>query len=164
MAFFGLNWLQGPNSNSLFRALIGEGFSLSIWFGYYKRFLRSFVLSPVTNRPKSTRKYLLDFGKSVFVDWLKELHNFQNLFWKIASDPGLLANLLWQLNRPFLALENSEKLKLKNGKIIRISKVTAAKGEKKRAASKQQILSTCSQQVIVKIWESLAFWGGNIYR
>ena len=47
---------QGSNLNSLFRALRWEGLPLSIWFGYYKRFPRSFKRSTVTNRPKSTRK------------------------------------------------------------------------------------------------------------
>ena len=60
MSFFGLYWLQRPNSNSLFCALIHKGFALSIWFGYYKQFLRTLKYYAVTNKPKSTRKYLLD--------------------------------------------------------------------------------------------------------
>ena len=54
-------WLQRPSSNRLFQAPIHEGFPLLIWFGnILKRFLRSFVHSALTNKPKSTRKYLLD--------------------------------------------------------------------------------------------------------
>ena len=51
---------QGSNLNSLFRALRWEGFALSIWFGYYERFLRTLKHSTFTNKPKSTRKYLYD--------------------------------------------------------------------------------------------------------
>ena len=43
---------------SLFRALIHEGFALSIWFGQYKLFLKSLTRSGHTDKPKSTRKYL----------------------------------------------------------------------------------------------------------
>ena len=65
MAFFGLCWLQRPNSNSLFRAPIHEGFALSIWFGYFERFLRTLKHSAYTNKPKSARKYLFDFNVDV---------------------------------------------------------------------------------------------------
>ena len=34
---------RGSNSNSLFRAPMHEDLTLSIWFGYYKRYLRSFA-------------------------------------------------------------------------------------------------------------------------
>ena len=51
---------QGSNLNSLFRALRHEDLTLSICLGYYKQFPRSFEDDPVTNRPKSTRKNLLD--------------------------------------------------------------------------------------------------------
>ena len=51
---------RGSNSNSLFRALRHEDLTLSIWLGYYKRFPRSFTRSGITDKPKSTRKYLLD--------------------------------------------------------------------------------------------------------
>ena len=51
---------QGSNLNSLFRALRWEGFALSIWFGYYKRFPRTLKHSAYTDKPKSTRKYLFD--------------------------------------------------------------------------------------------------------
>ena len=61
---------RGSNSNSLFRAPMHEDLTLSIWFGYYKRFPRSFAGYTVTNKPKSTRKYLLDFTSN------KNLHNF----------------------------------------------------------------------------------------
>ena len=60
MAFLGLYWQQRPKLNSLFRATIHESFALSILFGYYKRFLRSFKCSAFTDKPKSTRKYLFD--------------------------------------------------------------------------------------------------------
>ena len=51
---------QGSNLNSLFRALRWEGLPLSIWFCYYKRFLRTFTRSGVTETHKSIRKYLFD--------------------------------------------------------------------------------------------------------
>ena len=41
-------------------ASIHEGFALSIWFGYYKPFLRSFKKDAHTDKPKSTRKCLFD--------------------------------------------------------------------------------------------------------
>ena len=53
---------RGSNSNSLFRALRHEDLTLSIWLGYYKHFPRSFKRYGITDRPKSTRKYLLDVG------------------------------------------------------------------------------------------------------
>ena len=56
---------QGSNLNSLFRALRWEGLPLSIWFCYYKRFLRTFTRSGVTDTHKSTRKYLFDELKSM---------------------------------------------------------------------------------------------------
>ena len=40
---------QGSNLNSLFPALQHEGHTLSIWFGYYERFPRSFATYGVTN-------------------------------------------------------------------------------------------------------------------
>ena len=46
--------MQRPNSNSLFRAPIHEGFALSIWFGYYKQLLGSFAHDAGTHKPKST--------------------------------------------------------------------------------------------------------------
>ena len=61
---------QGSNLNSLFRALWWEGFALSIWFSNYKWFLRTLPYYGFTNKPKSTRKYLFDFGL-----YLWKLHN-----------------------------------------------------------------------------------------
>ena len=61
---------QGSNLNSLFRALRWEGFALSIWFGYYKRFLRSFAYYPVTDKAKSTRKYLFDIVVASYHKWI----------------------------------------------------------------------------------------------
>ena len=51
---------QGSNLNSLFPALQHEGHTLSIWFGYYERFPRSFATHVFTDKAKSTSKYLLD--------------------------------------------------------------------------------------------------------
>ena len=51
---------QGSNLNSLFRALRWEGLPLSIWFCYYKRFLRTLAYYAVTHKPKSTHKYLFN--------------------------------------------------------------------------------------------------------
>ena len=84
-------WGQGSNLNSLFRALQWEGFALSIWFGYCKRFLRSFAHYALTNKPKSTRKYLLDriglFEKFLF----QFLAVFMFLDIKICAVPYLKA-------------------------------------------------------------------------
>ena len=72
---------QGSNLNSLFRALRWEGFALSIWFGYYKRFPRTLKHSAYTDKPKSTRKYLFDLR----VIWLAKStiksHSTPLIFW-----------------------------------------------------------------------------------
>ena len=70
---------QGSNLNSLFRALRWEGFALSIWFGYYKRFPRTFAHYPDTDKPKSTRKYLFDCSKGV-VMWIFAMLYSRKLF------------------------------------------------------------------------------------
>ena len=57
---------QGSNLNSLFPALRHEGHTLSIWFGYYERFPRSFAIYGVPNKAKSTFKYLLDIETTSF--------------------------------------------------------------------------------------------------
>ena len=59
LAFFGIYLLQRPNLNSLFHALPWEGL-LSIWFCYYKWFLRTLPYYGFANKLKSTRKYLND--------------------------------------------------------------------------------------------------------
>ena len=45
--------------------MLSDG-KVSIWFGYYKRFPRSFTRSGITDKPKSTRKYLLDLIAILF--------------------------------------------------------------------------------------------------
>ena len=90
MAFFGLYWLQRSNSNSLFRALISEGFALSIWSGYCKRFPRSFASNGLTNKPKSTRKYLFDS-----VQKLKEIAAPLGLFMLV----WMILNLLYKMKK-----------------------------------------------------------------
>ena len=60
IGLFGLYWLHKQNLNSLFRAPISESFALSIWFGYYKRFLRTFECYADTNKHKSICKYSFD--------------------------------------------------------------------------------------------------------
>ena len=90
MAFFGLLGRQRPNSNSLFHAPIHEGVTLSIWFGYYKQFLRSFKLYAVTNRPKSTRKYLLDvyiLASSFIFHLFNSANSFQYPFLDCSCNP-----------------------------------------------------------------------------
>ena len=59
-AFCDIHRLQKPNSNSLFRALIQKGFTLSIWFGYYEWFLRALAYYGFSDKPKSDRKYLFE--------------------------------------------------------------------------------------------------------
>ena len=65
--------VQGSNFISLFPAHCHEGHTLSIWFGYYEWFPRSFVTYIVMNKAKSTSKYLLDVYKTAqthfFVFW-----------------------------------------------------------------------------------------------
>ena len=66
---------QESNFNSLFPAPIHEGHTLSIWFGYYEWFPRSFVTYIVMNKAKSTSKYLLDVYKT------GQTHFFVLFFW-----------------------------------------------------------------------------------
>ena len=61
ISLFALSWLQRPSLNCLFRALLWEGFALSIWFCYCKWFLRTLACYADTDKPKSARKYLFDF-------------------------------------------------------------------------------------------------------
>ena len=69
---------QGSNLNSLFPALQHEGHTLSIWFGYYERFPRSFATHVFTDKAKSTSKYLLDWQKNngyqFFINSLTNVH------------------------------------------------------------------------------------------
>ena len=60
MAFFSLYWLQGQIQIAYsVLQYIHESFALAIWFGYYKWFHRSFASNALTDKPKSTRKYLI---------------------------------------------------------------------------------------------------------
>ena len=58
----------GSNLNSLFRALWHEDLALSIWFGYYKRFLRSLAINMVRNQ--NQRLFWNSNTISLWKDWL----------------------------------------------------------------------------------------------